>query len=142
MIWSFSISLSTVFEYLLPLNVGYSLGACASIIVLIFLFLVSLIWRPLLISSVLFLVNFGITFPINSTMESALYLSILFGNFISLIVPSSRNENIAIGYFDPLGLASNSFIVDSSNILKEVKSLSISGDLTCESKIIKEAVLR
>ena len=141
MISSFSISLSTFFEYLLPLKEGYSLGACVSIIVFTLLFLASLISMPLLISSVLFLVNFGTTFPINSTIESALNLSMLFGNCISLIVPSSVNEKIALGYLEPSGLFSTSFKVDSSKSLKEVKSWSVSSDFTWEFKIIKEAVL-
>ena len=140
--WSFSISLSTVFEYLVPSNLSYFLRAWVSIIVFTLLVFFSLISRPLLISSVLFLVNLGITFLINSIIESALYLSILSGKLISPSVPSSWKVKIPIGYLEPFGLASNSFIVASSKMWNLVNSISFSSFFILESNTTKAAVLR
>jgi len=50
-------------------------------------------------------------------------------------VPFSKYENFAIGYIEPFGFDSNSFICFSSNISKELNFVSFSPSLTLESKI-------
>ena len=79
---------------------------------------------------------------INSTIESALFLSILSGKLISSSVPSSWKVKKPIGYFEPSGLASKSFIVASSKIGKLVNSISSPSALALESNMTKDAVLR
>jgi len=104
------------FEYLSTNSFGASYFE--KVFFLLFLDLV-LISIPLPSSSVLFLVNLGITSLIRSIIFSALYKSIFFGKLILINVPFLSKENSAIGTFEASRLDSKFSTIFSSKKLKE-----------------------